>query len=215
MTKPAILFDKDGTLIDTEKHYFTAWMAAFEEYGHPIKAEEALRFRSLGKPFAEGYARELCGPETDIQKIRQIRNRVLSALLEEQGVELKPYARETLALLKERGYRMAIVTASARERAEEELTKIDLLEYFDDIISAKTVSRGKPAPDCYRYACEKLGLEPSETFAVEDSPNGVEAAWGAGCKTVMIPDLTEPGDRIQAMLYARCSNLKEFAELLL
>lgn len=214
MTKPTILFDKDGTLIDTEKHYHTGWLAAFEQYGRPITPEIALNYRSLGKPFAEEYTKELCGPDADINEIRKLRDVVYFDLLEKYGIELKPYVKETLALLKEKGYHMVIVTASTYERAVNELTKIGIIDYFDDIISAKTVERGKPAPDCYRLACEKLGLDPAETFAVEDSPNGVESAWRAGCKTVMIPDQTEPDERISSMLYARCSSMKEFALLL-
>lgn len=214
MKKPTILFDKDGTLIDTEKHYHTGWMIAFEQYGRPITPEIALKFRSLGTPFAEEYTKELCGPDGDIHEIRRLRDKVYFDLLDKYGIELKPYAKETLTLLKEKGYRMVIVTASTKERAIDELTKIGLIEYFDDIVSAKTVKQGKPAPDCYLLACEKLGLDPAETFAVEDSPNGVEAAWRAGCKTVMIPDQTEPDERISSMLYAKCKDLKEFAELL-
>ncbi|MCQ2510653.1 MAG: HAD family phosphatase [Lachnospiraceae bacterium] len=214
MSKPTILFDKDGTLIDTEKHYHTAWLIAFEQYGRPITREIALNYRSLGKPFAEEYTKELCGPDGDINEIRRLRDKVYFDLLDKYGIELKPYVKETLNLLKEKGYRMVIVTASTKERAVDELTKIGLIDYFDDIVSAKTVKQGKPAPDCYLLACEKLGLNPKETFAVEDSPNGVEAAWRAGCRTVMIPDQTEPDERISSMLYAKCATMKEFANLL-
>lgn len=214
MENATILFDKDGTLIDTEKHYHVAWLAAFEEYGHPITPEQALRYRSFGKPFAEEYTKELLGPDAEHTEIRRLRERVLSARLKEYGLELKPYAKETLERLKQKGYRMVIVTASTKERAVDELKKIGIIEYFDDIVSARTVERGKPAPDCYLLACEKLGLNPADTFAVEDSPNGVESAWRAGCKTIMIPDLTEPDERLCSMIYAKCKNLKEFAELL-
>ncbi len=215
MCKPTILFDKDGTLIDTEKHYHTAWLKAFARYGHPITPEIALNYRSLGKPFAEGYTKELCGPEGDIQEIRRLRDIVYFDLLDRYGIELKPGVSETLTFLKEQGYRMVIVTASTHERAVDELTKIGLIDYFDDIVSAKSVERGKPAPDCYLLACEKLGLDPEETYAIEDSPNGVESAWSAGCRTVMIPDQTEPDERISSMLYAKCTTMRELPELLM
>lgn len=214
MSKPTILFDKDGTLIDTEKHYHTGWLIAFEQYGHPVTPEIALKYRSFGTPFAEEYTKELIGPDADIHEIRRLRDKVYFDLIDKYGIELKPYVKETLTLLKEKGYRMVIVTASTIERAEDELAKAGLREYFDDIVSAKTVKQGKPAPDCYLMACERLGLDPAETFAVEDSPNGVEAAWRAGCKTVMIPDQTEPDERISKMLYAKCATIREFAELL-
>lgn len=214
MSKPTILFDKDGTIIDTEKHYHVAWLKAFEEYGRPVTPEIALKYRSFGKPFAEEYTRETFGPELQLQEVKEIRDRYYFSLLDQYGVELKAYVKETLNLLKEKGYRLAIVTASSKERAVDELSRSGILSYFDDIVSARMVERGKPAPDCYLLACEKLGVDPAETFAVEDSPNGAESAWRAGCKTVMIPDLTEPDERISSMLYAKCATMRDFAELL-
>ncbi|MCQ2500106.1 MAG: HAD family phosphatase, partial [Lachnospiraceae bacterium] len=181
MNKPTILFDKDGTLIDTEKHYHTAWLSAFQEYGFPVTPEIALKYRSFGKPFAEEYTKELIGPDADINEIRRLRDRVFFDLLDKYGIELKPYAKETLEHLKKKGHRMVIVTASTRERAIDELTKLQLLDYFDEIVSAKTLEQGKPAPDCYLHACRILGIDPADTYAVEDSPNGVESAWRAGC----------------------------------
>lgn len=215
MSRPTILFDKDGTLIDTEKHYYEGWLWAFEQYGHPITPEIALNYRSLGTPYVQEYTRQLCGPGGDIEELRRLRDIVFFDRLEKYGIELKPYTRETLSFLKKEGYSMVIVTASPYERAVDELTKIGLIEYFDSIVSARNLERGKPAPDCYLYACEMLGLDPADTYAVEDSPNGVESAWRAGCRTVMIPDQTEPDERISSMLTAKCGNLKEFAQFLL
>ena len=69
------------------------------------------------------------------------------------------------------------------------------------------VQFGKPAPDIYRYACEELGLEPQRTFAVEDSPNGIRSAFGAGCKVIMVPDLTDPDEDLKKMLFATVDSL--------
>ena len=76
------------------------------------------------------------------------------------------------------------------------------------------VKQGKPAPDIYAHACEVLGLEPDETMAVEDSPNGVRSAAGAGCRTVMIPDLTEPDEELSKLLWARADKLTDLKDLL-
>ena len=76
------------------------------------------------------------------------------------------------------------------------------------------IQNGKPAPDIYITACHKIGLEPSECIALEDSPNGVKASYNAGCKTVMIPDLTQPDDDTKAMIYGLCGSLDEVIEIL-
>ena len=76
------------------------------------------------------------------------------------------------------------------------------------------VKLGKPAPDIYKYACEQLELDPSVTFAVEDSPNGVTSAYLAGCNVIMVPDLTEPDEELKKKLYARVDKLTDIVELL-
>ena len=75
------------------------------------------------------------------------------------------------------------------------------------------VSQGKPASDIYAFACKELGLSPDRTFAVEDSPNGVTSAYGAGCKVVMVPDLTQPDEELSKKLYAKVDSLLDIIEL--
>ena len=80
-----------------------------------------------------------------------------------------------------------------------ELERLGIGQYFDSFVSVKEVQRGKPFPDVYLFACRKLGLEPGECLAIEDSPNGVRSAYGAGVKVVMVPDLTGPTDELRRM----------------
>jgi DNA helicase-2/ATP-dependent DNA helicase PcrA len=76
------------------------------------------------------------------------------------------------------------------------------------------VKLGKPAPDIYAYACDELGLDPSETFAVEDSPNGVTSAYLAGCKVIMVPDLTQPDEELSKKLYRKVDKLMDIKSLI-
>ena len=104
--------------------------------------------------------------------------------------------------MKGKGIHRAISTANDIERAEKYLKKIGLYGYFDKIICAPMVEHGKPAPDVYEFACSELKLAPEECMAVEDSPNGVKSAYSAGCKVVMVPDLTQPDEELKKMLFA-------------
>ena len=70
------------------------------------------------------------------------------------------------------------------------------MQYFDEVVSARMVKNGKPAPDIYLFAAEKLGLKPEECMALEDSQNGIRSANTAGCKTVMVPDLAPATEEI-------------------
>ena len=122
--------------------------------------------------------------------------------LDRVGIELKPGAVEILEALKKRGILAAVATATDLERTEKYLRLVGLREYFDRLISATQVKEGKPSPDIYIYACEQLGLAPEECIAVEDSPNGVKSAYGAGCRVIMVPDQTEPDEELSKLLYA-------------
>ena len=100
------------------------------------------------------------------------------------------------------------------ERATRYLKRIGLIDYFDKIITADLIEKGKPSPDIYEYACKQLGHNPDECIAVEDSPNGVISAYKAGCKVVMIPDLTQPDEELSRMLFAKVERLTDIEKLI-
>ena len=131
-----------------------------------------------------------------------------------QSAQLKPGDIEILTWLKEHGITVAMATANGLRRTEEHLGRIGIRKYFDRIICADMVEHGKPAPDIYAYACETLGLDPGETIAVEDSPNGIRSAYAAGCNVIMVPDLTEPDEDLMKMLYARVDTLTDIKDLI-
>jgi HAD superfamily hydrolase (TIGR01509 family) len=209
----AIIFDKDGTLVDTEKHFLESYLEACRICACPITREQALGFRSLGKPFVYDYTKEITCGKLTWNDIRPLRTKIYLDIISKQGVELKPYAEEALKELKEKGCILAVATASNTASAKEQLESVGILKYFDRILSAHDVPEGKPSPDVYIEACRQLGLNPDETIAIEDSPNGALSAVRAGCKTVMIPDLTEPDEELRKKLFAVKSNLLELTKL--
>lgn len=209
----AVIFDLDGTLTDTEKYYKIAWPKAIRHFGYEVDDELVLEFRSLGRPFAVDKFREWFGEDFDYFKVREYRKQLVEELIQEGGIPLKPGAVEILTWLRAKGIKTALATANEYERTERYLKKIGLFEYFDKIICANMVKFGKPAPDIYSFACKELGLDPERTIAVEDSPNGVNSAYGAGCKVVMVPDQTEPDGELNSKLYARVDTLLDIKEL--
>ncbi len=209
----AVIFDLDGTLTDTEKFYQKAWPQALEHYGYKCEPWMPLELRSLGRPFAPLKFKEWFGEDFDYDRVRSYRKKLIEEYLK-PGIPLKPGAVEILDYLRESGITVAMATANDIERTKRYLGRIGLLDKFDRIICADMVKQGKPAPDIYSYACESLGLEPGQTIAVEDSPNGVRSAAAAGCKTVMIPDLTEPDEELGKLLYARIDRLIDLKELI-
>lgn len=205
----AVIFDLDGTLIDTEKYYRIYWPKALAKLGYTLTDEQALTLRSLGRPFAPAQFKEWFGEDFDYWKARNCRKDLMEEVLDKDGIQRKPGAEELLRFLKEQGITAAIATASDLERTEKYLKKVGLIDYFDKLISATMVEEGKPSPDIYLYACEQLGLAPEECFAVEDSPNGVLSAYRAGCRVIMVPDQTRPDEELSKCLYACVDSLED------
>lgn len=210
----AVIFDLDGTLIDTEKYYRTCWPAAAEHFGYAMSDAQALSLRSLGRPYAPARFQEWYGEAFDYEAVRAYRKKLMEECIEKYGIQLKPGAVELLRYLRECGIVTALATANDRERAGRYLKRIGLYEYFDHVVCADMVEHGKPAPDIYVYACRQLDEEPENCMAVEDSPNGALSAVRAGCKVVYIPDQTPVEEELRPKLYACKGSLLEVRDLL-
>jgi DNA helicase-2/ATP-dependent DNA helicase PcrA len=172
-----------------------------------------LELRSLGRPFAPLQFKKWFGDDFDYNEVREYRKAIVVDMIKEQGIPLKPGAKEILVWLRENGILTALATANDFERTKGYLTRLGLFDHFDKIICADMVKEGKPSPDIYSYACQQLGLEPQRCLAVEDSPNGVTSAYLAGCKVVMVPDLTQPDEELSKKLYACVPSLVDIKTL--
>lgn len=199
----AVIFDMDGVLLDTEKHYNAGWCQAATEAGFPFTREHALLLRSCDAKLGVKLMQEIFGESFDYYAIRERRRQIVAERIAEYGLEKKPGLDEILTYLHEKGIKAAVATATALELTTQHLKNIGVYDRFDKIVSAKQVENGKPAPDVYLYACEQIGERPEDCIAVEDSPNGIMSAYRAGCKPVMVPDLTRPDDELSKYLY-RC-----------
>lgn len=213
MTK-AVLFDMDGTLIDTEKYYRIFWPKAMAEFGYRMTDEQVLSMRSLGRPFAPAQLKEWFGENLDYYAIRARRTEMMEECLDREGIQLKPGAVQILEFLHDRGIPAAVATATPPERTEKYLQATGIRSYFTKVISATQVKEGKPSPDIYLFACGEMGLRPEECMAVEDSPNGVLSAYRAGCRVVMVPDQTQPDEELGKLLYGAVPSLDKLRELL-
>lgn len=203
----AVVFDMDGVLIDTEKHYYEAWQEAARSFGYDFRSEHALMLRSCDANMAAEMMKGIFGEDFDYFAVREVRRGLVAKRLEKYGLEKKPGLEEILDYLKEKGIKRAVATATPIDLTLEHLEKIGVKDKFDKIVSAKQVEHGKPAPDVYLYACEQIGENPCDCIAVEDSPNGIKSAFAAGCKPVMVPDLTQPDEEIKPLLYGVAESL--------
>lgn len=195
-----VISDMDGVILDSEKLYVRFWCEAGNFYGYPMQPEHALGIRSMARPYAIEKLQGWFGEGFDYDLVRNKRVELMDTYVSEHGIDAKPGAKELLSCLKEQGFRVALATATAKDRAEAYLKRVDLLKYFDVVASARMVAHGKPEPDIYLYAADQLGLSPHECLALEDSPNGVRSAHAAGCKTILVPDLDDPSGQLEGLL---------------
>ena len=209
-----IIFDMDGLMIDTEKLLHKYWVQAANEFGYPMKMEHVLQIRSLAAKFAIPKLKNMLGEDFDYYKVRARRMELMNQHVEQYGLEKKKGLDELLDYAKKNGYVMAVATATDEERTAKYLKSIGKYSYFDEIVCGPMVANGKPEPDIYLEAAKRLKLQPENCMALEDSPNGILAAYRAGCVPVMVPDLDEPSKETKEMLYGLVSDLTQVIPLL-
>lgn len=204
----------DGVILDSEKLYVRFWCEAARFYGYPMETIHALSIRSMARPLAAEKLRGYFGEDFDYIAVHAKRVELMDKYIEENGIDSKSGAREMLEYLSANGYKVALATATPYERTERYLKKFSLFEYFDEIVCAAMVEKGKPAPDIYIEAAKRLGLKTAECLALEDSLNGMKSANSAGCVTVMVPDLDEPDENSYPLIYCAADGLNNIKTIL-
>ena len=180
----AIFFDLDGVLIDTEWIYNKCWTQASKDLGYDLPPTEILKLRSCDKLAAV----PIFGSVENYLAVRERRKQIMEKMLETTPILPKKGVVETVEGLRKTDLYISIVTASSVPTALKYLKQAGLEGLFENIISTKDIERGKPFPDVYLTAAKKAGFEPSQCYAVEDSPNGLKSGRAAGMRTCMVPD---------------------------
>ncbi|OFW99921.1 MAG: HAD family hydrolase [Alphaproteobacteria bacterium RIFCSPHIGHO2_12_FULL_66_14] len=194
----AVIFDMDGLLFDTEALHEEAAGLAARDVAHEMTPEI---FRSLiGLPGPAGRSRVLqhFGPSFPIDIFFDAWRGHFYAMVDTRLV-LKPGALELLDLLDTLGLPRAIATSSSHKTVQHHLSFHDLGARFHHVVAQGDYAAGKPAPDPYLTAAERLGVAPGLCLALEDSHNGVRSASAAGMMTIMVPDLLEATDEIKGL----------------
>ena len=189
----AVLWDLDGTLADTEPSWFAAEYALAADHGASWTDEDAREL--VGSELLETgrYIRRRMGLDRSPAEIVEV---LLDAVIADvrRGVTWRPGAYELLAALREAGVPCALVTMSYARLAEAALEQLPPAS-FDTVVTGDAVAHGKPHPEAYLTAAERLGVEPSRCVAIEDSPAGSASAAAAGAHVLVVPHHVPVPDR--------------------
>lgn len=203
------LFDVDGLLVDSERIFNICWCEGAKAVGYELSFEQALQLRSCDSKLAHQLFVEWFGDEDAYSKVRSARKALMADVKKYGTPSLKPGINDILQKLDSKGFNYAIVSSSPVVRCRKYLEEVGISEKFETIISAEMVERGKPYPEIYTFACQQLGISPSECVSVEDSPNGLRSAHGAGCTTIMIPDLSPYNEELESIVDYHYNSLSD------
>ncbi|NMM89175.1 HAD family hydrolase [Rhodococcus sp. SRB_17] len=187
-TLGGVLWDMDGTLLDSEKLWDIALRELSLRLGGPMT--EATRVAVIGasSPFALATLFDSLDLEQHPEAVAEAKDWMYTRVgdLFEDGVTWRPGAQEALATVRAGGLRSALVTNTERVLVERALGMLGR-EFFDHSVCGDEVPAGKPAPDPYLRGAHLLGLDPAQCLAIEDSPTGTASATAAGCAVLVVP----------------------------
>lgn len=181
-----IVFDLDGTLLNSVDAHVESWLKAFIEHGYTNISREQL-YGLIGLP-GESIV-EIIGGEEALKKynsIRRVKDKLFMELFKEGYVELYLDVEDTLAILSDRGYKLALSTSTPSYILEEFFTVYKIKKYFDAIVPGDEVSKGKPDPEIFAKAFEKLDINPRYGVVVGDSEYDIIPAKKIGALSVLV-----------------------------
>jgi HAD superfamily hydrolase (TIGR01509 family) len=208
-----VILDMDGLMLDTERLEIAAFIRICEEMGRPIS--EAMLRSTVG--ITEDDAEELYhaayGRDYPYREIWDKTRRRITDLGEKEGIPRRPGLLALLDHLGRLGIPLAVATSANRERARWKLEKAGILDRFRFLACGDEVAAGKPAPDVFLLALNRLGEKAEDCVGFEDSPAGLKALAAAGIPSVFVQDQAEPPEEVLKTVWRRCADLAAAAAL--
>lgn len=190
--KKAVIFDMDGLMIDSERVTYNEYVKKLAQLGHHDFTEELYR-NCLGKNkqgicqvFIDHYGQDFPMDEVWDDVHVWIDESLRQYVPKKKGLV------ELLEYLKANNYKTIVATSSGRARVDEILKNADLTKYFDDTICGDEVTHGKPHPEIFLTACQKIDVKPEEALVLEDSEAGILAAYDGHIDVICVPDMKYP-----------------------
>ena len=211
----AMLFDMDGLMVDTESLATEAFIHSAKKQGYDMTKEETLLVLGFTtKSIYEFWENYFKNSDVSGKQLVDDHYKYIENILFTTGPRKMPYIEELLKYLKESNYKVAVASSSNMDHIINNMEKTGLKKYIDEFASGAEVENGKPAPDVFLLAAERLGVKPEECLVLEDSKAGVIAGSSAGAKVIMVPDMFKPDEECKERTYRIVGNLGEVISIL-
>lgn len=195
----AVVFDMDGVIFDSERAVMQCWEEVASRHNIPDIEKAILACTGTTMVRTREIMLNLYGADFPYDEYARESSVIFHSRYDGGRLPMKQGVKELLTFLKERGKKIALASSTRQQVVTDELRDAGIIEYFDRIICGDMVSRSKPAPDIFLKACEELNISPSDSYAIEDSYNGIRAAHAGGLHPIMVPDLLPADEEMQSL----------------
>ena len=193
----AVIFDMDGVIFDSERLVLECWEKTGAKYHLEGMREAFLPCIGTNHVKTKEIVLERYGEDFPYDEFNKEASSLFHSIVGQGGLPVKTGVHELLDYLKEHGSPIALASSTRLNIVTQELKQAGLYEYFSVVMGGDQLKRSKPAPDIYLITCEKMGVRPVFTYAIEDSYNGIRSAYAAGMKPIMVPDMLPPTEEMR------------------
>ena len=209
-----VIFDVDGTLVDSESIYVKAAIKNMEVNGYNIPMSVIMGIIGQNRVASRKLIESSQDESFDYDKYIKDYEKIRSEFIKNEPLKLKKGALNILNYCKEHNIKIAIATSTYREKQVKVLTNLGIIGYFDYMVFGDEIKNSKPAPDIYLKVYEHYNLDKDEMIIYEDSNNGILSVYNAGIKVVYIKDIVDVKEDTLALCYKQVKDLDEGIELL-
>lgn len=195
----AVVFDMDGVIFDSERAVMQCWKEVASRHNIPDIEKAILACTGTTMVRTREIMLNLYGADFPYDEYARESSAIFHSRYDGGRLPMKPGVKKLLTFLKEHDKKIALASSTRQQVVTDELRDAGVIEYFDRIICGDMVSRSKPAPDIFLKACEELNISPSDSYAIEDSYNGIRAAHAGGLHPIMVPDLLPADEEMQSL----------------
>ena len=205
----AVVFDMDGVIFDSERATMLCWLELAEKYGIRDIEKPYLACTGANAARTRQIMLDAYGEDFPYDEYAREASAMYHAKYDGGRLPMKSGVFEILDFLKNNGKKIALASSTRRQTVVAQLRDARISEYFDEIITGDMVTKSKPEPDIFLFACERIGVTPERAYAVEDSYNGVRAAFRGKLRPIMVPDLLPPNTEMREISEAVLGSLNE------